>query len=66
METSIGSIWTQPERVHVHVPGMVPLFQHVWLIFKRASGALMRYYDMNSFIQGTIGRLTWIIPFAKP
>jgi hypothetical protein len=45
---------------------MVPLSRHVLLIFRRASGALMRYYDMNSFIQGTIGRLTWIIPFAKP
>jgi hypothetical protein len=38
METSIGNIWTRPERVRVRVQDMVPLSHIVLSIFRKGSG----------------------------
>ena len=50
MVTSIGSIWTQQERVHAHAQDMVHLSHIVWSIFRKESGGYIQHYERNDVI----------------
>ena len=64
--TSIGSIWTQQVRVHVHAQDMVHSSHTVWSIFRKESGGYIRHHEKNDVIYWVIGKLISTTQSARP
>jgi hypothetical protein len=56
METCIGNIWTQWERVHVHVQDMVPLSHIVLLISRKENGMYILLDQTCRINDSTLGK----------